>query len=97
MIPHRSTAAEQPSSAAESDDDELAADEYVVQAILAHGLTKPIEHPSHVGKRAVMLYKVQWEGWEMPTWEPLSSFQGAMDVVREYQDKVGMKEADRNA
>lgn len=97
MVPRRSTAAEQPSSAAESDDDELAADEYVVQAILAHGLTKPIEHPSHVGKRAVMLYKVQWEGWEMPTWEPLSSFQGAMDVVREYQDKVGMKEADRNA
>jgi hypothetical protein len=68
-----------------------------VQAILSHGLTKPIEHPNHVGKKAVMLYKVQWEGWEAPTWEPLFSFEGAMDVVREYQDKVGMKEADRNA
>ena len=87
----------EPSSAGEPDDDELPADEYVVQAILSHGLTKPIEHPSHVGKKAVMLYKVQWEGWEAPTWEPLSSFEGAMDVVREYQDKVGMKEADRNA
>jgi hypothetical protein len=97
IIPRQTAAASEPSSASESDDDELPADEYVVQAILGHGLTKPIEHPNHVGKKAVMLYKVQWEGWEAPTWEPLSSFEGAMDVVREYQDKVKMKEADRNA
>jgi hypothetical protein len=97
VVSRQSAAAKEPSSAGESDDDELPADEYVVQAILAHGLTKPIEHPNHVGKKAVMLYKVQWEGLEAPTWEPLSSFEGAMDVVREYQDKVGMKEADRNA
>jgi hypothetical protein len=95
-IPHRSAAAKEPSSAAESDDDELPADEYVVQAILAHGLSKPIELPNHVGKKAVMLYKVKWEGWGDPTWEPLSSFDGAMDAVREYQDKVKMKESDRN-
>jgi len=97
VVPHQSTVAKEPSPVAESDDDELPADEYVVQAILGHGLTKPIELPNHVGKKAVMLYKVQWEGWEAPTWEPLSSFEGAMDVVREYQEKVGMKESDRNA
>jgi hypothetical protein len=97
VVSRQSAASKEPSSAGESDDDELPADEYVVQAILSHGLTKPIEHPNHVGKKAVMLYKVQWEGWEAPTWEPLFSFEGAMDVVREYQDKVGMKEADRNA
>jgi hypothetical protein len=96
-IPNRSAAAKAPSSAAESDDDELPADEYVVQAILGHGLSKPIEHPNHAGKKAVMLYKVKWEGWEAPTWEPLSSFEGAIDVVRAYQEKVKMKESDRNA
>jgi hypothetical protein len=96
-IPNRSAAAKEPSSAAESDDDELPEDEYVVQAILAHAPSKPIEHPSHVGKKAVMLYKVKWEGWETPTWEPLSSFDGAMDLVRAYQEKVKMKESDRNA
>jgi hypothetical protein len=97
VVPRQSVSAKEPSSGGESDGDELPADEYVVQAILSHGLSKPIEHPNHVGKKAVMLYKVQWEGWEVPTWEPLSSFEGAMDVVREYQDKVGMKEADRTA
>ena len=97
VVPRQSTAAKEPSSAGGSDDDELPADEYVVQAILAHGPSKPIEHPNHVGKKVVMLYKVKWEGWEAPTWEPLSSFSGAMDLVREYQEKVNMKEADRNA
>jgi hypothetical protein len=39
-----------------------------------------------------MLYQVKWEGYPGTTWEPETSF-GNMDVVREYQQKVGLQQS----
>lgn len=73
----------------ESEDDDLPDDEFVIEAILAHSWSNPVTHPSHMGQKPVMLYKVKWEGWTDPTWEPKTSF-GDLSVIREYQKSVGM-------
>jgi hypothetical protein len=78
------------SSEESSDDAELPADEYFVEEILAHAESNPRTHPAALGKEPVMLYKVKWEGFSDVTWEPETSF-GDMDVVREYQQRVGLK------
>jgi hypothetical protein len=74
------------------EDEELPDDEYFVEAILAHAESNPVTHPAHLGKDPVMLYKVKWEGWSDPTWEPETSFSN-MDVVREYQRRVGLRQS----
>lgn len=81
------------SSEEESDDEELPDDEFFVEAILAHAQSNPLTHPDHLGKQPVMLYKVKWVGSPEITWEPETSFSN-MDVVREYQQKVQMKEGE---
>lgn len=73
-----------------SEDEELPEDEYFVEAILAHAESNPVTHPAHLGKEPVMLYQVKWEGWPDVTWEPETSFSN-LDVVREYQQRVGLK------
>lgn len=78
------------SSSGESEDDELEDDVFVVEDILDHALSNPKTHPSHMGKEPVMLYKVKWENWDDPTWEPETSFENA-DVIKEYQNRVAMK------
>ena len=77
------------SSEDSSDDGQLPEDEFFVEAILAHAESNPRTHPAHLGKQPVMLYKVKWEGWPEETWEPETSFSN-MDVVREYQQRVGL-------
>lgn len=79
----------------EDDDEDLPDDEYFVEAILEHAWSNPQTHPAQFGKKPVMLYKVKWEGFDAPTWEPTSSF-GGMDVVSEYQRKAGMTEQEIN-
>lgn len=83
------------SDSSESDDEDLEDDEFIVEAILEHAWSNPKTHPAELGKKPVMLYKVKWEGWDAPTWEPMSNFDG-MDVVRDYQRKVGMTEHEIN-
>lgn len=80
------------SSEESSEDEELPEDEYFVEAILAHAESNPVTHPAELGKEPVMLYKVKWEGWPDVTWEPETSFSN-MDVVREYQQRVGLKQS----
>ena len=80
------------SSEESSEDEELPEDEYFVEAILAHAESNPATHPAELGKEPVMLYKVKWEGWPDVTWEPETSFSN-MDVVREYQQRVGLKQS----
>lgn len=77
-------------SSSEESEEELPEDEFFVEAILGHALSNPVTHPPHLGKQPVMLYKVKWEGWPDTTWEPETSF-GDLEVVREYQQKVGIK------
>jgi len=92
-IMHPSAVMDEDSSSEESSEDgELPEDEYFVEAILAHAESNPITHPAHLGKDPVMLYQVKWEGWPDVTWEPETSFSN-MDVVREYQQRVGLKQS----
>ncbi|GAB7327820.1 hypothetical protein MBLNU13_g11616t1 [Cladosporium sp. NU13] len=92
-ITHPSAVMVESSSSEESSEDgELPEDEYFVEAILAHAESNPATHPAHLGKEPVMLYKVKWEGWPDVTWEPETSFSN-MDVVREYQQRVGLKQS----
>lgn len=89
---HPSAATQNPASSSEeesSEDEELPDDEYFVEEILRHALSNPLTHPDHLGKQPVMLYEVKWAGFKDTTWEPETSF-GSLDVVREYQRKVGM-------
>jgi hypothetical protein len=81
---------EQSSSEESSGDEELPDDEHVVEGILRHALSNPATHPDHLGKQPIMLYEVKWAGWKETTWEPETSF-ASLDVVREYQQRVGMK------
>ena len=83
---------EAPSSEESSEGGELPEDEYFVEAILAHAESNPVTHPAHLGKKPVMLYQVKWEGWPDVTWEPETSFSN-LDVVREYQQRVGLKQS----
>ena len=92
-IMHPSAVMNEASSSEDSSEDgELQEDEYFVEAILAHAESNPVTHPAHLGKEPVMLYKVKWEGWPDATWEPETSFSN-MDVVREYQQRVGLKQS----
>lgn len=83
-------AASSSSSEESSEDDDVPDDEYFVEGILRHAPSNPLTHPDHLGKQPVMLYEVKWEGFKDTTWEPETSF-GSLDVVREYQRRVGMK------
>ncbi|GAB1739252.1 hypothetical protein NU219Hw_g4000t1 [Hortaea werneckii] len=67
----------------------LPADEYVVEAVLAHQMSDPKTHP---GKQAVMLYQVKWEGYDEPTWEPVESFPDPK-IVEEYHNAVKGRKA----
>jgi hypothetical protein len=78
------------SSEEESEDQELPDNECFVEDILRHALSNPQTHPDSLGKQPVMLYEVKWAGHPETTWEPETSF-GSLDVVREYQRRVGMK------
>lgn len=89
-IMNPSAAADESSSSEESEEEDLPEDEFFVEDILDHALSNPLTHPDKLGKEPVMLYKVKWEGWPGTTWEPETSF-GDLGVVREYQQKVGMK------
>jgi len=93
-IMHPSAATQNATSSSEeessSEDEDLPDDEYFVEEILRHALSNPLTHPDHLGKQPVMLYEVKWAGFKDTTWEPETSF-GSLDVVREYQKKVGMK------
>lgn len=93
-IMHPSADKDEASSSGESseEDGELSEDEYFVEEILSHAPSNPVTHPSHLGKEPVMLYQVKWEGYPGTTWEPETSF-GNMDVVREYQQKVGLQQS----
>jgi hypothetical protein len=81
---------EQSSSEESSEDEELPDDEWVVEGILRHALSNPKTHPDSLGKQPIMLYEVKWADSKETTWEPETSF-GSLDVVREYQRRVGMK------
>jgi hypothetical protein len=91
-IMHPSADKDEASSSDESseEDGELSEDEYFVEAILSHAPSNPATHPANLGKEPVMLYKVKWEGFPEPSWEPETSFSN-MDVVREYQRRVGLE------
>jgi len=91
-IMHPSAAMDEASSESSEEDGELSEDEYFVEEILAHAWSNPVTHPAHLGKEPVMLYNVKWEGWPEPSWEPETSF-GNLDVVREYQQRVGLKQS----
>ncbi|KAH0361664.1 3-hydroxyacyl-CoA dehydrogenase type-2, partial [Aureobasidium melanogenum] len=71
-------------SHADSGSDSEGSEEYVVEKILAHGLSDPKSHDKSVhGTKPVMLYHVKWEGYDATTWEPATSFQDT-DVLQEY-------------
>jgi hypothetical protein len=91
-IMHPSAVMDEASSESSEEDGELSEDEYFVEEILAHAWSNPVTHPAHLGKEPVMLYNVKWEGWPDPSWEPETSF-GNLDVVREYQQRVGLKQS----
>ncbi|GAB1727383.1 hypothetical protein NU195Hw_g7824t1 [Hortaea werneckii] len=77
----------------EADDveDGFAADEYVMEAVLAHQMSDPKTHP---GKEPVMLYQVKWEGYDEPTWEPAESFPDPK-TVEEYHRAVKARKPDQ--
>ncbi|KAM0716649.1 hypothetical protein Q7P37_008094 [Cladosporium fusiforme] len=81
-------------SGSESEDEDLPDDEFFVEAILTHAWSSPQTHPPEFGKKPVMLYKVKWEGFADPTWEPKSSFDA--DVLSDYQKSAGMTEHEIN-
>ncbi|KAI7544097.1 hypothetical protein KC331_g7008 [Hortaea werneckii] len=66
------------------DEDGHPADEYVMEAVLAHQMSDPKSHP---GKQAVMLYQVKWEGYNEPTWEPAEGFPDPK-IVEEYHEAL---------
>lgn len=78
---HRSSS---PSSSSEED-----GNQYVIEAILKHSLSDPRTHASELGKKPVMLYLVKWEGWEKPSWEPVTSFVDR-SLVNAYRRKAGL-------
>ncbi|KAI7121885.1 hypothetical protein KC352_g32830 [Hortaea werneckii] len=77
----------------EADDveDGFAADEYVMEAVLAHQMSDSKTHP---GKEPVMLYQVKWEGYDEPTWEPAESFLDPK-IVGEYHRSVKARRPDQ--
>lgn len=90
-IIHPSAPTEEASSSEDEDEDEdIPENEYVVEAILGHDWSQPSTHPADMGKKPVMLYKVKWEGWTEPTWEPPNSF-GDVEVIRQYHQRKGLK------
>ncbi|KAI6830292.1 hypothetical protein KC340_g8126 [Hortaea werneckii] len=77
----------------EADDveDGLHAEEYFMEAVLAHQMSDPKTHP---GKEPVMLYQVKWEGYDEPTWEPAESFPDPK-TVEEYHRAVEARKPDQ--
>ncbi|KAI7287262.1 hypothetical protein KC345_g661 [Hortaea werneckii] len=73
-------------------EDGFPADEYVMEAVLAHHMSDPKTHP---GKEPVMLYQVQWEGYDEPTWEPAESFPDPK-TVEEYHRAVQARKPERS-
>ncbi|KAK5127865.1 hypothetical protein LTR85_004982 [Meristemomyces frigidus] len=73
--------------ASEEDRDELQEGEWNIEAILAHRMSDPRTHAPELGKKPVMLYKVKWENFDEPSWEPIESFPDR-SVVEEYQRRV---------
>ena len=53
-------------------------EEYVVEAILDEKRVKR-------GARSVVKYKVKWEGYEAPTWEPLANLRNCKDKLDAYR------------
>ena len=77
-------------SGAEQIEDSNEDDEFEIETILAHGMSNPKTHPSGLGLKPVMLYRVKWAGYDEPTWEPLGSF-GDIVMVEEYHMRNGLK------
>lgn len=75
---------------AESSDEEMEEGEWFIESILGHRMSDPKTHPPELGRQAVMLYSVKWEGYDQPTWEPIESF-GDRSFVDGYRKKVGLK------
>lgn len=73
----------------DNEDEDVAEDEFEIDAILAHHMSDPRTHQPELGRKPVMLYQVKWVGWDQPTWEPEESF-GDLSLVREYQRRAGM-------
>lgn len=64
-----------------NEDENEADDEYVVEEIVGHKVSK-----------GTIIYDVKWQGYENPadrTWEPESNLEGAADVLQEYFEKIG--------
>jgi hypothetical protein len=56
--------------------------EYVVEAILGEKRVKR-------GSRKVVLYKVKWEGYDEPSWEPLSNLKNCKEKLETYKASLG--------
>ena len=80
----------QPSENDAQSESELDEGEWFIEAILSHHMSDPTTHPLELGKKAIMLYQVKWEGYDRPTWEPIDSF-GDRNLVHEYRRRVGLK------
>ena len=66
-------------------------EEYEVERILGHHTSDPRTHPSELGSKPVMLYRVKWRGYEEPTWEPISSFEES-SMLQAYNKRHGLTE-----
>lgn len=54
--------------------------EYSVEAILEH----------HVEPDDSLLYKIQWKGYEDPTWEPEENLEHSMELVAFYWKNIAL-------
>lgn len=79
----------EPEAAQPASEDESGEEAYFIEAILGHHLSDPRTHGKGIGKKPVMLYKVKWEGYEEPTWEPIESFEDP-SIVMAYRRRVGL-------
>ncbi|KAJ0307784.1 hypothetical protein COL516b_003754 [Colletotrichum fioriniae] len=77
------------------EDDDLEADEYVVEKILDHLASDDASAPLPVA--GTVNFRVKWEGYSKKsdqTWEPEDSLkEGASEILEEYLKKLGGREA----
>ena len=72
------------------EDEDVDEGEYEVQAILAHSLTDPENHPAQLGNAPVMIYLVKWKDLGERSWEPAWSFKDKR-ILNEYRRRVGLE------
>ncbi|KAK3676201.1 hypothetical protein LTR78_003951 [Recurvomyces mirabilis] len=78
------------------EDEELEDGEWMIESILAHHMSDPRTHATELGREPVMLYKVKWEGYDDPTWEPIESFPD-VGIVEDYHIYVAQQDSIRAA